>query len=82
MTTWAGDAPVTQMDESETDEVRGLLRAYEDSLPFELDFQDFNRELAELPGDYAPPRGALLVARSDGTGHRLRCPSSADGRRV
>ena len=54
------------MDESETDEVRTLLRAYADSLPFELDFQGFERELAELPGAYAPPRGALLVAHGDG----------------
>ena len=54
------------MDESETDEVRTLLRAYAGSLPFELDFQGFERELAELPGAYAPPRGALLVAHGDG----------------
>lgn len=54
------------MDESETGDVRALLRAYADSLPFELDFQDFDRELAELPGAYAPPRGALLVAHTDG----------------
>src|SRR5689334_18520421 len=54
------------MDMSELDSVRGLMRAYADSLPFDLDFQGFDRELAELPGDYAPPRGALLVARVDG----------------
>lgn len=54
------------MDESESGEVRALLRAYADSLPFELDFQDFDRELADLPGAYAPPRGALLVARIGG----------------
>ncbi len=54
------------MDESETDMVRALLRAYAESLPFELDFQGFERELAELPGAYAPPRGALLVAHGDG----------------
>jgi GNAT superfamily N-acetyltransferase len=54
------------MDVSESDDVRALLRAYAASLPFELDFQDFDRELAGLPGAYAPPRGALLVARSDG----------------
>jgi GNAT superfamily N-acetyltransferase len=50
------------MDMSELDTVRELMRAYGDSLPFDLDFQGFDRELAELPGDYAPPRGALLVA--------------------
>jgi GNAT superfamily N-acetyltransferase len=61
-----GDAPVVHMDVSETDEVRALLRAYAESLPFELDFQGFQRELAELPGAYAPPRGALLVAHGTG----------------
>ena len=54
------------MDTSERDDVRALLREYAASLPFELDFQDFDRELAGLPGAYAPPRGALLVARLDG----------------
>ena len=57
---------VTQMDASESGDVRALLRAYAASLPFKLDFQDFDRELAELPGAYAPPRGALLVARVGG----------------
>jgi GNAT superfamily N-acetyltransferase len=47
---------------SELATVRELMRAYADSLPFDLGFQGFERELAELPGDYAPPRGALLVA--------------------
>jgi len=53
------------MDVAERDDVRALLREYAASLAFELDFQDFDRELAELPGAYAPPRGALLVARVD-----------------
>jgi putative acetyltransferase len=57
---------VTKMAMSEVEEVRGLLRAYAEALPFALDFQDFDRELAELPGAYAPPRGALLLARIDG----------------
>ncbi len=54
------------MEISERDDVRTLLREYAASLPFQLDFQDFDRELSELPGAYAPPRGALLVARLDG----------------
>ena len=57
---------MTRMDGSEIDDVRALLREYAASLPFELDFQGFDRELAELPGAYAPPRGALLVARTAG----------------
>lgn len=46
--------------------LRALLREYETELGVDLGFQGFEQELAGLPGDYVPPRGALLVAEVDG----------------
>ena len=46
--------------------VRALFREYADSLEFSLDFQDFEREVRGLPGEYAPPRGALFLAWVEG----------------
>jgi len=55
-----------QITEAHTDanlpEVRKLFEEYAGSLEVSLDFQDFDDELANLPGGYAPPGGCLLIA--------------------
>jgi len=51
---------------SQLAQARELFLEYAHSLGFSLCFQNFDKELAELPGDYAPPKGRLLLAEHEG----------------
>ncbi|KAK3616995.1 hypothetical protein LTR56_025592 [Elasticomyces elasticus] len=51
-------------DAQDLADIAELFKAYAQSIGIDLAFQDFSTELANLPGKYATPSGALLLARN------------------
>ncbi|KAH0427462.1 hypothetical protein CcaCcLH18_09630 [Colletotrichum camelliae] len=58
---------------AEMELVAQCFRAYTEWLNMDLAFQDFSTELSTLPGKYASPKGALLLARDLCTEQVLGC---------
>lgn len=56
---------ITPQSPEDFDRLRSIFREYATGLQFDLCFQDFEAELSGLPGEYAEPRGALLMALVD-----------------
>jgi len=61
------DFSLTQVEvTAQIAQIRELFLEYAQSLGFSLCFQNFDQELASLPGDYAPPQGRLFLAQYEG----------------
>ena len=58
------DYPHARFDE-DLGVVRALFKEYAFSLGIDLSFQDFDREVEELPGAYAPPEGRVILAAQE-----------------
>ena len=56
------DIVIRAATERDIPEVRRMLQEYVEWIGLDLAFQEIDAELSGLPGDYAPPGGALLVA--------------------
>jgi ribosomal protein S18 acetylase RimI-like enzyme len=60
------DAQVRPARHGEYPAAKRLVEEYVESLPVDLGFQGIERELADFPGAYEPPRGCLLLALVEG----------------
>ena len=47
------------------EKAKELIREYAQSLEFDLDFQDFDKEMEDFPGQYTLPRGCLYIAMDE-----------------
>ena len=66
MTIAAGLVIAAPRGPTDLEAIEALFVEYAESLGFSLGYQGFEAEVAGLPGKYAPPTGALLLARVDG----------------
>ncbi len=57
---------VSSADAAQVQAARTLFSEYAQGLGLDLCFQNFEAELATLPGEYAEPGGVLLLAWADG----------------
>ncbi len=64
---------VRGFQEGDRAQIVALLREYWAALGVPMCFQGFEGELAGLPGDYAPPKGEIIVARERSGGGLVGC---------
>lgn len=50
---------------ADVDAIRSIFLEYAGSLGIDLAFQQFDSEIAGLPGKYAKPQGCILLAKKD-----------------